>query len=174
MDVHVRPMHRDEGALLDAVFAGLSAQSRYLRFHSPVRQLTGTTRRALLDIDGRDHVALVAESGRGDPIGLARIIRDVDRRDEAEVAFEVVDTWQGRGVGRLLLTAIAERAAQVGISRVRALVLTENTAAFALLRAVFPRYLTRHDGAVTELVGLLAGSDRWEITMDDILADLAA
>ena len=108
-DIHVRPLRRDEGAVLDTVFAGLSPQSRYLRFHSPIPQLAAPVRRALLAVDGRDHVALVAMA-RGEPVGIARLIRDRLRPDEAEVAFEVVDAWQRRGVGRLLLTALAERA----------------------------------------------------------------
>jgi RimJ/RimL family protein N-acetyltransferase len=174
MDVHVRPLRHDEGALLDAVFAGLSPQSRYLRFHSPVRQLTASTRRALLDVDGRDHVALVAISPQGDAIGIARIIRDTSRSDGAEVAFEVADAWQGRGVGRGLLTAIVEEAGRIGVSRVHARVLTENTAALALLRSVVPICLPRPDGEATELVCALPGAPGWEITLDDVLADLAA
>ena len=90
------------------------------------------------------------------------------------MAFEVIDAWQGRGVGRLLLTAIAERAAQVGISRVRALVLTENTAAMRTAAGRVPGLPgpTRRRG---DRAGLPAGRrHRWEITMDDILADLAA
>ena len=39
MDISVRPLRRDEGAVLDTVFAGLSPRSRYLRFHSPVGDL---------------------------------------------------------------------------------------------------------------------------------------
>jgi RimJ/RimL family protein N-acetyltransferase len=174
MDVHVRPLNHDEGALLDAVFAELSPQSRYLRFHSPVRQLTAATRRALLDVDGRDHVAVVAISPQGDAIGIARIIRNASRSHDAEVAFEVVDAWQGRGVGRGLLTAIVGAAGRIGLSRVHARVLTENAAALALLRSVFPICLPRPDGEAIELVCLLPGASQWEITMDDVLADLAA
>ncbi|WP_181783077.1 GNAT family N-acetyltransferase [Pseudonocardia pini] len=172
MDFHVRPLRRDEAALLDAVFAGLSAQSRYLRFHSPVRNLTAPMRQALLAVDERDHVALVAVTGQGTPLGVARLIRDPDRADEAEVAFEVVDAWHGRGVGRALLSALAERAADLGITRIHALVLAENTAARALLRSVFPVCLSRSAGATTELTCLPLGAAGWEITMDDILADL--
>ena len=50
----------------------------------------------------------------------------------------MVDAWQGRGVGRRLLTAIVEEAARIGVSRVHARVLTGNAAALALVRAVFP------------------------------------
>ena len=174
MDVHVRPLGRDEDALLDTIFTGLSPRSRYLRFHSPVHRLTESVRRSLLVVDGRDHVALVAVSQRGEALGIARLIRDAVRRDEAEVAFEVVDAHQGRGVGRRLLTAIVEEAGRVGISRVHAWVLTGNVAALALLRAVFPVFLSRPDGEVTELVCLLPGAHPWEPTMHDILADLAA
>jgi GNAT superfamily N-acetyltransferase len=172
MDIHLRPLRPDEGAVLDTVFAGLSPRSRYLRFHSPIGRLGPPIRRALLAVDGWQHVALVAVSRRGEPVGIARLIRDRLRPDEAEVAFEVVDAWHRRGVGRLLLTALAEHAERVGVQRVRALVLPENTAAAALLRSVFPVCLTRRDRDATELVCLLPGG--WEITMDDILDDLAA
>jgi GNAT superfamily N-acetyltransferase len=172
MDISLRPLRPDEGAVLDGVFAGLSPHSRYLRFHSPVGDLGPPVRRALLAVDGWDHVALVAVSGRGEPVGIARLIRDRLRPDQAEVAFEVVDAWHRRGVGRLLLTALAEQAERVGVQRVLARVLPENTAAFALLRSVFPVYLARRERDATELVCLLSGG--WEITMDDILDDLAA
>ena len=152
MDVRVRPLRRDEGAPLDAVFAGLSPESRYLRFHSPVHRLTAPLRRALLDVDGCRHVALVAESPRGEAVGIARLVRDARHEDEAEVAFEVVDAWQGRGVGRRLLTAIVEEAARIGVSRVHARVLTGNAAALALVRAVFPVVRYRPDGEAAELV----------------------
>ena len=106
-DIHVRPLRRDEAEVLDRVFAGLSPQSRHLRFHSPIPQLTAPVRRALLAVDGRDHVALVAMA-RGEPVGIARLIRDPVRSHEAEIAFEVVDAWQRRGVGRRLMIALME------------------------------------------------------------------
>jgi GNAT superfamily N-acetyltransferase len=169
MDVRVRPLHRDEGAPLDAVFAGLSPESRYLRFHSPVHWLTPPLRRALLDVDGCRHVALVAESSDGETLGIARLVRDARLKKQAEVAFEVVDAWQGRGVGRLLLTAIVEEAARIGVSRLHAWVLTDNAAALALVRAVFPVVRSRPDGEAAELIcPLPAGRP------DPVVDDLAA
>lgn len=171
MSVHVRTLRPDDGPLLDAVLAGLSPQSRYLRFHSPMPRVPADTRRALLDVDGDRHIALVALAGPGEPVGIARVVRFADRPGTAEVAFEVVDAWRRRGVGRRLLTAVAERAAAAGITRLQALVLAENRPALALIRDVFPLCLSHRDGAVVELTALLDGA---EITMDDILADLAA
>jgi GNAT superfamily N-acetyltransferase len=169
MDVRVRPLHRDEGAPLDAVFAGLSPESRYLRFHSPVDRLTTPLRRALLDVDGCRHVALVAESPDGEAVGIARLVRDARQKEQAEVAFEVVDAWQGRGVGRLLLIAIVEEAARIGVSRVHAWVLTGNAAALALVRAVFPVVRSRLDGEAAELICPLP-ADRPDSVLDDLAA----
>jgi GNAT superfamily N-acetyltransferase len=173
----LRDLRPDEGDLLDALMAGLSPRSRYLRFHSPVPALTTGMRRALLDVDGHDHVALLAESGDGAPVGIARTIRDPRRRTEAELAIAVVDAWHRRGVGRRLVTAVAERAMGTGVRRLTARVLPENTAALGLLRATFPVCLVRPDDDAIVLVAMLGdgdGADRWAITMDDILADLAA
>ena len=95
---------------------------------------------------------MVAESPRGEAVGSARLVRDARHEDEAEVAFEVVDAWQDRGVGRLLLTSLVEEAARIGVSRVHARVLVGNTASLALLRAVFPVVRSRPDGEAAELV----------------------
>ena len=119
MDVHIRPMNHDEGALLDAVFAEALAGEPLPALPLPGPPAAAATRRALLKVDGRDHVAVVAISPQGDAIS-ARIIRDTPRSDDAEVAFEVVDAWQGRGVGRRLLTAIVEAAGRIGLGRVHA------------------------------------------------------
>ena len=56
-----RLLTSDDGATVDAVFAGLSERSRYLRFHTAMPRLTGSVRRSLLDVDGHDRAALVAE-----------------------------------------------------------------------------------------------------------------
>ncbi|HXV93793.1 MAG TPA: hypothetical protein VD813_10875, partial [Pseudonocardia sp.] len=62
--VTVRPLGRAEApAAVDAVFAGLSPRSRFLRFHSPVPRLAPGVRERLTDLDGHARVALVAETG---------------------------------------------------------------------------------------------------------------
>ncbi|WP_420821829.1 GNAT family N-acetyltransferase [Pseudonocardia broussonetiae] len=155
--------------MLDALFAGLSARSRYLRFHSPTPRLTGVVRRGLLDVDGRDRIALVAHTDDG-PVGMTQLVRDARARDEAEVAVAVVDAWQGRGVGRLLVEAAVARARTTGLDRLHARVLAGNAPALGLFRTVLPLCLTRYDGDVLELVGVLGGGSG--ITLDDVLADL--
>jgi GNAT superfamily N-acetyltransferase len=171
----LRELRPDEGDVLDALMSGLSPRSRYLRFHAPIPSLTDGMRRALLDVDGHDHVAVVAETGDGVPVGIARTIRDHDQPDEAEIAVAVIDAWHHRGVGRRLVTAVAERARATGVERVTARVLPENAAALGLFRSAFPASLTRRDDDAIVLVCLLGSSAAdWSITMDDILDDLCA
>ena len=168
----IRPLTRDDGAALDAVFAGLSSRSRFLRFHSPVPRLTPRVRAALLDVDGRDRVALVAElpdHGGRQPVGIARFVRT--GAHEAELALAVVDACQRKGVGRRLLDALGDRAEQLGFTVLFGLVLPENTAAVRLLRAVFPGSEPRWDDGVVRVDCPLGVP---EIGHDDLLSALAA
>jgi GNAT superfamily N-acetyltransferase len=132
----LRELGPGETDVLDAVFAGLSAHSRYLRFHGATPRMTGTVRRKLAAVEGRRHLAVAAFAPDGAPIGIARLIwlglRDV------ELAIEVVDAWQGRGVGRRLLTAVASRGRVEGYTRLVAVVLAENVGVRVLLVSALP------------------------------------
>jgi GNAT superfamily N-acetyltransferase len=128
------------------VFAGLSPRSRYLRFQVPVAELSAATRRRLIALDGRSHVALAAFV-QGGPIGIVRIIDLGDGR--GELAVEVVDRWQGCGVGTQLLQAARDRAADLGYRELVGEMLVVNSAAHATLRRVFPGRRVRRE--VSEL-----------------------
>jgi GNAT superfamily N-acetyltransferase len=163
-DVVVRELGPGEERVLDVVFAGLSDRSRYLRFHSPVPRLVPAVRRALAAVDGHRHVALVAVAGR-EPIGIARCIDLGSGR--AELAVEVVDAWQGRGVGTRLLRALRDRAVAAGWRELSAEVLAENDAVRALLRGVFPVQGVARDGA--ELTLTMPLGDAWSRDAADLL-----
>ncbi len=141
-----------DGATVDAVFAGLSEQSRYLRFHTPMPRLPGSMRRSLLDVDGHDRAGLVAEvpGPRGTlPLGMARL--DRTGSCHAELAIAVVDTWQGLGIGRRLMTELSELADRNGYSLLQAYVLRENQRALRLLETVFPGARVHWDGSVVQV-----------------------
>ena len=170
--VALRPLTPDNGAAVDAVFAGLSSRSRYLRFHTPVPRLTAAMRAALLDLDGHDRVALVAEVRRPGlrarhPVGIARMYRTGP--GEAELAVAVVDAWQGRGIGRSLLTELGALARDLGYERLFGLVLPENGAVVRLLQRVFPGAVPRWDDGVVRVDCPLTIP---EIADDDLLAAL--
>ncbi len=169
--LRIRHLQPGEYGPVDAVFAGLSARSRYLRFHSGVPYLSEPSRQALVAVDGARHVALVAEvasrSGR-QPVGIARFVATGPQR--AEVAFEVVDAWHGRGVGRRLLTELREWAVRLDYRELTALVLPENRAALQLLHRAFPATTTAIGDAVLECTSPVAADlAAVELTTADLL-----
>lgn len=129
-----------DSAALEQVFAGLSPQSVRYRYLAAVERLTPLMRERLLDVDGPSHLALVAEVGRGrrrTAVGLARFV--VDGRDRAEIAYEVADAWQGKGVGTRLLRRLAAEARRRGILCLHGTLLAENEGSARLLRRVLPQ-----------------------------------
>jgi len=134
--MRVTELNRDTAPeAVDAVFAGVSARSRYLRFHAPTPRMTASARRVLVDVDGQRHAAVCARIG-GDPVGIARVIRTGERT--AEIAVAVVDLWQRRGVGRRLLEELTAVAARMGVAELHGDVLPDNEAMLALARKVLP------------------------------------
>ncbi len=115
----LRPLEPGEDAALLAVFDGLSARSRELRFLTAMNTLRPSVVRALTDVDGCRHVAWLATVD-GRPAGIARYVRIPD--GPADLAFEVADAQQGRGLGSLLLDAVATVARANAVTRVSATV----------------------------------------------------
>lgn len=152
MRVRIHDLPPGDEQTVQRVFDGLSPRSRYRRFHGPVRHLTPRMRQGLADADGHDHVVLVAWAGRGRrrrPVGLVRLVRTGPV--VAELAIEVVDAVQARGVGRRLLEAARVRAVTLGIRVVVADVLEDNGAMLHLLRSSFTGIDTSRDGDRLEL-----------------------
>jgi RimJ/RimL family protein N-acetyltransferase len=129
----LRPLAGGEVAAVDDVFDGLSGRSRHQRFLVPMPRLPGAARRALSDVDGHRHVAWVALVD-GVPVGLCRYVRTAPHT--AEVAFEVVDAEQGRGIGSALVDAVATVADAAGITCLEATVAPDNGASIAVLDRV--------------------------------------
>jgi GNAT superfamily N-acetyltransferase len=155
--VRLRELGPGEYEVLDAVLAGLSPTSRYQRFHSGAPRLHLQVRERLAAVDGRDHVAVAAFAGTT-PVGIARLIALGDGR--AELAFEVVDAWQGRGVGRRLVRAVAECGRAAGMRTVVADVLAENVAAQLLFASVFGDVAVVEDGPELRLAAAFHVEDR--------------
>jgi len=127
----LRPLEPGEDAALLAVFEGLSARSRELRFLTAMNTLRPSVVRALTDVDGCRHVAWLATVD-GRPAGIARYVRIPD--GPADLAFEVADAQQGRGLGSLLLDAVATVARANAVTRVSATVHPGNQVSVHLLR----------------------------------------
>ena len=125
--IRIRQGHRTDRQLLLRGFERLSPESRYRRFLAPVSELSEPMVRYLTEIDHRDHEAMIAlDEKTGEGVRVARYVRDRERPDAAEVAVTVIDDWQGRGVGTLLLEMLSGRARAEGITTFTALMLATN------------------------------------------------
>ncbi len=131
--VLLRPLVGGEIAVLEAVFEGMSTRSRRQRFLVPMPRLPSGHRRALADVDGRRHVAWVALVD-GVPVGICRYVKTAP--DAAELAFEVVDAQQGRGIASALVDAVTTVARARGITWMEATVESGNVASEAVLARV--------------------------------------
>jgi GNAT superfamily N-acetyltransferase len=133
--VRIRPVRRSDSELLLRGFRRLSPESRYRRFLTPTPELSKTTVRYLTDVDHHDHEAMIALGERSkEGVGVARYVRHPARPEAAELAVTVIDEWQGRGLGTLLLEAISLRAREEGIDTFTALMLVENNQMMDLLK----------------------------------------
>jgi RimJ/RimL family protein N-acetyltransferase len=122
----VRPQDRDD---LIAAVGRTSSESLYRRFFAVRRHFSETEESFYLNIDFVSHVALVAladENGQRNIVGGGRYV--VGKSGQAEVAFTVVDKYQGRGLGAALLRHLAAIARQAGLRELVAYVLPDNRA----------------------------------------------
>jgi RimJ/RimL family protein N-acetyltransferase len=146
--VVIRPLEPEDRELLRSGFERLSDRSRYLRFQTPLTELSEEQLSYLTAVDHRDHEALVALEPAGDAVGVARFVRVSD--DVAECAIVVADDWQNRGLGTELLERLVERAREEGVDRFTALVLAENKDALRLLERLGDA-VRRAEGSQLEL-----------------------
>jgi len=156
----IRPIRYDDKWLIEAELDSLSATSVQRRFLTAKPRYTRSELRYLTEVDGWNHMALVAESpirfGRR-ILGVARYVRDRDDPGKAEVAIEVVDDFQGRGLGSLLVDALGRRARMRGITRFTATMASDNIPAQRLFKKLLQHPHLEHTGrGASELVGELA------------------
>ena len=154
-EIIVRRIHpEDKPLLLEGFMEHFGEASRYQRFMTPKRRLTVRELEYLTEIDHSEHEAIGAlDPGTGLGIGVARFIRERPGGPVAEAAVAVVDEWQGRGVGAVLLERLAARAAEVGVKEFSASLLTDNRAMLALF-ARLGRIEVRHDAGAGSILRL--------------------
>jgi GNAT superfamily N-acetyltransferase len=117
----------DQADLLSAV-ARTSPQSLYRRFFTIKRRFSEREKEFFLNVDFVGHVALMAwadEAGEKVIAGGGRYV--IVQPGMAEVAFVVIDQYQGHGIGAVLMRHLAAIARAAGLAELLAEVLPENT-----------------------------------------------
>ena len=150
--MRIRQGHHSDRGLLLRGFERLSPDSRYRRFLVPLPELSEEAMRHLTEIDHHDHEAIIAlDEETGEGIGVARYVRDPERTDAAELAVTVIDDWQARGVGTLLVEVLSARAREEGITTFTALMLAANRHMMEMLSHLGPVRIIDQDAPTVEI-----------------------
>lgn len=141
--IYVRIVRPSDRPTFEEGWEHLSAESRMFRFLAPRDHLGPSELDYLTDVDGVDHYAIGAVTrdadGHEGPVAVARIVRLPEQPNEADFAVTVVDEYQRRGVGCVMLERLCVAALRRGITTLRADLLPENEAAKRLILRVVPR-----------------------------------
>jgi GNAT superfamily N-acetyltransferase len=139
----IRPVRPADLPALSDFFAGLSMQTRYLRFFSPVtpgpallQLLAGGAGTTAAVVATRGHVIIghAMATDRTGP-GGARI---------TDFGLVVADAWQGQGVGSALLRALITGAQARGVTSVVMDFLPGNRRVLALIKSYWPAARASH------------------------------
>ena len=131
----IRPGRKGDGPALRRAFERFSEESRYYRFFSPTPRMTPQAEESLTAVDDVHQYAWGVfdpdqPSEVGDESGLAiaaaRLFIEPDEPGVAEATLAVVDDYQGRGLGGLLMELLISTAAILELETLRFDVLAEN------------------------------------------------
>ena len=153
--VEIRALRPDDRADLIAAVNRTSDRSLYRRFFGLKRSFTDQETAFFVNVDFVNHVALVAliDEGRSVIAGGGRYI--VVQPGQAEVAFVVIDEYQGRGIGGALMRHLTRIACAAGLRTFIAEVLPENTSMLQLFkRSGLPLSIRREDQIVHVTISL--------------------
>jgi ribosomal protein S18 acetylase RimI-like enzyme len=152
--ITIRPLRHGDTTTVAALFARLGARSREQRFCGAKPRIAAHELEALARVDGDHHVLVAFVDGDPTPAGMARLVRS---GRSAEIAFEVADAHQGRGIGSLLAQELAADARAAGITELVATVCGDNQAIVSLLRRVADSLHVSWQGREREFVLGLEG-----------------
>jgi RimJ/RimL family protein N-acetyltransferase len=155
--IQIRALRPDDETEMLAAVDRTDPESLRRRFFVTKRGFSEKEKAFFMHIDFVNHAALVAEIDEGASpaiIGGGRYI--VTEPGEAEVAFVVIDAYQGQGIGALLARHLIELARAAGLKRLAADVLPENAAMRKVLGKFGFRNTQSLDPQVIHLTLLLA------------------
>jgi RimJ/RimL family protein N-acetyltransferase len=161
--VQIRPVEPADKPRLAAALAQLSRESVRRRFLAAKPSLSTAELRYLTEVDGVDHLALVAvlEDEPDQIAAVARCVRTEPGGTTAEFAIVVGDALQRLGLGGMLAAELADAARAVGIRRFTATTLADNVAVQRLMDSFATRLEQRTpQGGVREVVAELPGPER--------------
>ncbi len=135
--LRMRPLRQTDREGLVALFNRCSPETIRYRFLRMVTSLPDSQLDQLTAADGQSHVALVITQGENSDekiVAVGRYFVLEKHPTVAEVSFLVEDAMQRKGIGSILLDALAEVARDHGIKRFAADVLADNRLMLSVFR----------------------------------------
>jgi len=127
-----------------------SAESRYRRFLASKKALTAAELQYLTEVDGVRHFAIGALHGPNEGVGVARFVCFGDNRETAEPAVAVIDSYQNKGLGKILFTRLMAAARERGFQRFHGTMLASNQPMKHLLHSVGQKICFEYKGNLLE------------------------
>ena len=158
--VCLRTITADDEQLLRDGIAKLSAESRYLRFFSPVPVLPDSVIERLVDVDGHDHIAwgAICTECEGQPaIGAVHAVRYRDGGGVGEFSVAVVDEFHGQGLARMMTAALLVHCLAEGLTLLDIHILSENAAAKRLIKSLHAVWTSESAGVAEYRLDVAAG-----------------
>jgi GNAT superfamily N-acetyltransferase len=148
--IEIRALRPEDRHDLIGALERTSAQSLYRRFFGVKRGFTEKEAAFFVNIDFVSHIALVAvveEDGKPRIVGGGRYF--VLKSGQAEVAFIVIDQYQGQGIGAALMRHLSAIARRFGVRQMIADVLPDNIPMLKMFeRSGFPLSRKQESGVV--------------------------
>ena len=154
----LRPLRPTDEPKMTQLFYAVSENTLYKRFMRVAKRIAHEERQYYLDVDYQDNMAIVLETcdPRFEPeiVAVAQYFREPDT-NLADVGFIVRDTWQGQGLGTILLEEMIRLARQRGVKGFTADVLATNQTMMHLFQRSGLKLKTQTRAGVSRLTMLL-------------------
>ncbi|MGP8232741.1 MAG: N-acetyltransferase family protein [Methylovirgula sp.] len=159
----LRAVHRDDGPRIRRAFHTLGSETIHARFFEYRAEVTEAELAHITGVDFKRDAALLVTTGAGaDEVIIGGVsyfaIDDADPPKSAELAFTIIDGYQGHGIGRLLMHEIIEIARANGIEFLEADMFADNTPMLHVFQhAGPPLTLLREEDTIHVRLELKAG-----------------
>jgi GNAT superfamily N-acetyltransferase len=151
--IEIRALKPSDQVGLKVAISGISAKSLYRRFFSMKRHFSEKEVAHFMNVDFVAHVALVAVAEPDIIVGGGRYV--VTGPGVAEIAFAIVDEYQGQGLGTTLLRHLIFFARGAALKELVAHVLPDNRPMLAVFEKCGLQIRTqREDGAISVVLRL--------------------
>ena len=150
--VEIRAQRSQDREGMHAAIARSSSGSLYRRFFAVRREFSEKETDYFLEIDFVNHVALVAvanDAGQPTIVGAGRYV--IVGPGQAEVAFAIIDAYQGQGIGSALMRHLAILGREAGLRQFIAEVLSENVPMLNVFERSGLVMSRERDGTVTHV-----------------------